>query len=86
MYTFLDGLDDRLDNNRSDVLQLQPFSSVEQAYAHARQEELRQAVMTNGDPNPVSDAVLASKSLTLGPTKFLFYWVLFWVLKKPYCH
>jgi hypothetical protein len=32
VYTFLDGLDDRLDNIRSDVLQLKTFSTVEQAY------------------------------------------------------
>ena len=29
VYTFLDGLDDRLDNIRSDVLQLKPFPTVE---------------------------------------------------------
>ena len=34
VYTFLDGLDDRLDHVRSYVLLLQPFSSIEQAYAH----------------------------------------------------
>lgn len=34
VYTFLDGLDDRLDKIRSDVLQIQPFPTVEQAYAH----------------------------------------------------
>ncbi|KAL6319103.1 hypothetical protein AAG906_001576 [Vitis piasezkii] len=33
VYTFLDGLDDRLDKTRSDVLQLKPFPTVEQAYA-----------------------------------------------------
>ena len=36
VYTFLDGLDDRLDKTRSDVLQLKPFPTVEQAYAHVR--------------------------------------------------
>ncbi|KAJ8630664.1 hypothetical protein MRB53_023987 [Persea americana] len=66
-YTFLDRLDDRLDNIRSDVLQMQPFLSVEQAYAHVRREALPQAVMTIGDLGPVSSAVLASKCLTLGP-------------------
>ncbi|KAJ0093603.1 hypothetical protein Patl1_26522 [Pistacia atlantica] len=34
VYTFLDGLDDRLDKIRSDVLQMNPFPTVEQAYAH----------------------------------------------------
>ena len=32
VYTFLDGLDDRLDHVQSDVLRLQPFPSIEQAY------------------------------------------------------
>ncbi|PNX97393.1 hypothetical protein L195_g020622, partial [Trifolium pratense] len=43
VYVFLDGLDDRLDKIRSDVLQLQPFPTVEQAYAHVRREDIRQA-------------------------------------------
>lgn len=46
---------------------MQPFPSVGQAYAHVRREALRQAVMTAGDSDPVTNAVLASKSLTLGP-------------------
>lgn len=48
VYTFLDGLDDRLDKTRSDVLQLKPFPTVEQAYAHVRREDVRQTVMTSG--------------------------------------
>jgi len=36
VYTFLDGLDDRLDKTMSDALQLKPFPTVEQAYAHVR--------------------------------------------------
>lgn len=36
VYVFFDALDDRLDKTRSDVLQLQPFPTVEQAYAHVR--------------------------------------------------
>jgi len=52
VYVFLDGLDDRLDKIRSDVLQLQPFPTVEQAYAYVRREDTRQSVMltTNGGP------------------------------------
>ncbi|KAK6932331.1 Retrotransposon Copia-like, N-terminal [Dillenia turbinata] len=34
VYTFLDRLDDRLDKIRVDVLQLQPFTTLEQAYAY----------------------------------------------------
>ena len=48
VYIFLDGLDDRLYKTRSDVLQVKPFPMVEQAYAHVRQEDVRQMVMTSG--------------------------------------
>lgn len=65
IYTFLDCLDDHLDNIRSDALQMCPFSSIEQAYAHVHREALRQVVMSNGDPNNTSGAVLASKGLKL---------------------
>ncbi|CAL8996270.1 unnamed protein product [Prunus brigantina] len=51
VYIFLDGLDDRLDKARSDVLQMSPFPTVEQAYAHVRREDIRQAVML-GAPTP----------------------------------
>ena len=34
VYMFLDRLDDRLDNIRADTLRMQPFPTVEQAYAH----------------------------------------------------
>ncbi|KAI5419234.1 hypothetical protein KIW84_043418, partial [Lathyrus oleraceus] len=70
MYVFLDGLDDRLDNIRSDVLQMKLFPTVEQAYAHVRREALRQAVMTNNS-NELSGAVLASKGLKLHSSKIL---------------
>ena len=45
VYTFLDGLDDRLDKIRAYVLQIQPFQTVEQAYAHVCREDLRKMVM-----------------------------------------
>ena len=45
VYTFLDGLDDRLDNVRADVLQMTPFPTVEQAYARVRREATRQGIM-----------------------------------------
>ena len=44
VYVFLDGLDNRLDKIRGDVLQLHPFPTVEQAYAHIRREVSRQTV------------------------------------------
>ncbi|KAG7986889.1 hypothetical protein I3843_03G106000 [Carya illinoinensis] len=68
VYTFLYSLDDHLDNIRSDVLQMCPFPSIEQAYAHVRREALRQAVMSAGDPNNTSGVVLATKGLKLSST------------------
>ena len=41
VYNFLDGLDDRLDKIKSDILQLKPFPTVEQTYAHVRREDMR---------------------------------------------
>lgn len=63
MYIFLDGLDDRLDNVRSDVLQLKPFPTVEQAYAHVRKEDIRQSVMASGAEAAASGAVMATKGV-----------------------
>ena len=68
VYTFLDGLDDKLDNIRSDVLQLKPFPTLEQAYAHVRREAVRQAVMTANNGEEAVGAVLASRSLKQGPS------------------
>uniref|UniRef100_A0A2N9HID0 GAG-pre-integrase domain-containing protein n=1 Tax=Fagus sylvatica TaxID=28930 RepID=A0A2N9HID0_FAGSY len=56
VYVFLDGLDDRLDKIRGDVLQLRPFPTVEQAYAHVRREAIRQTVMITGNAEAVSGA------------------------------
>jgi hypothetical protein len=49
VYTFLDGLNDRLDNVRADVLQMNPFPTVERAFASVRREEMLQVVMVKGD-------------------------------------
>jgi hypothetical protein len=65
VYTFLDGLDDRLDKTRSDVLQLKPFPTMEQAYAHVRREEIRQTVMTSGAES-APGMVMNSKGLKAG--------------------
>ena len=65
VYTFLDGLDDRLDNIRSDVLQMRPFPSIKQAYAHVRREALRKAIMSTRDPDNTSGMVLNTKGLKL---------------------
>ncbi|KAL4596183.1 hypothetical protein ACB092_12G146000 [Castanea dentata] len=64
VYIFLDGLDDRLDKIRSDVLQIRPFPIVEQAYAHVRREEIQQAVMLMGIDT--IGAVMASKGVKMG--------------------
>ena len=65
VYVFLDELDDRLDNIRSDVLQLKPFPTVEQAYAHVRREDVRQSVMASGAEVVASGAVMATKGMKL---------------------
>ncbi|KAL6316399.1 hypothetical protein AAG906_018102 [Vitis piasezkii] len=57
VYTFLDGLDDRLDNIRSD-----------QAYAHVRREALQQVVMSTSDPENTLGVVLTTKRLKLSST------------------
>jgi len=66
VYAFLDGLDDRLDNIRSDILQMRPFPTIEQAYAHVRREAIRQAVMVTGGSTDTQGAVLASKGFKTG--------------------
>jgi len=65
VYVFLDGLDDRLDKIPADVLQIKPFPSVEQEYAHVRREAIRQQVMTSHNTDGIPGAVLASKGLML---------------------
>ncbi|KAL5833543.1 hypothetical protein ACOSQ3_017217 [Xanthoceras sorbifolium] len=62
VYIFLDGLDDQLDNIRSD-----------QAYAHVQREDIRQTVMTSGADTALgaviaSKGIKASKSYTLTKT------------------
>ena len=59
VYTFLDGLDDRLDKIRVDVLQIQPFPTVEQAYAQVRREDLRQSVMMMNEDTISGGAMLS---------------------------
>ena len=61
-----DSLDNRLDKIRGDILQLRPFPTVEQAYAHVRREAICQTVMITDNEN-ISGAVLATKGLRLGP-------------------
>ena len=62
----MDGLDDRLDKIRGDVLQLPPFPIVEQAHAHVHREALRQFVLITGSADTVFSVVLATKGLKLG--------------------
>lgn len=66
VYDFLDGVDDWLDNIRSDILQLQPFPTVQQAYAHIRRQAVRQTIMNNDEAENIFGVVLASKGLKLG--------------------
>lgn len=62
----MDGLDDRLDNIHSDILQLKPFPTIEQAYAHVRRKDTRQVVMTVGAETATSGAVMAIKGSRFG--------------------
>lgn len=57
VYTFLDGLDDRLDNIRASVLQMSPFPTVEQAYGVIRREAIRQSVMLKGEEDVVQNSM-----------------------------
>ena len=66
VYTFLDGLDYQLDKIRGDVLQMHPFPTIKQAYAHVRQEAIRQTVMITGGTNDTLGAVLASNCFKAG--------------------
>jgi GAG-pre-integrase domain len=61
VYTFLDGLDDRLDSVRAVVLQISPFSTVEQAYAVVRREISRQVVMLRGEEEMRSSMAMVQK-------------------------
>ena len=67
MFVFLDGLDDRLDKIRGDVLQMNLFPTIEQTYAHIWREATWQQEMTTDDINGTQGAILASKDPTLGP-------------------
>ena len=62
VYTFLDGLDDRLDNIRAQVLQMSSFPSLEQAYAHVRRESNRQGMMIkNGQETVLNSIAMATQ-------------------------
>ncbi|XP_078153883.1 uncharacterized protein LOC144549006 [Carex rostrata] len=61
VYTFLDGLDDRLDNVRAVVLQMTSFPSVEQAYAIVRRETSRQVVMLKGEEGSGNSMAMVSQ-------------------------
>ena len=62
VYVFLDGLDERLDRVRSDVLQMKPFPTVEQAYAQVWREDTRQSVMLT-NTELISSPILLSQGL-----------------------
>lgn len=66
VYIFLDGHDDCLDNIQSDVLQLKPFLTIEQAYAHVHNEDVQQNVMAYGAEATSSGAIMATKGIKSG--------------------
>jgi hypothetical protein len=61
VFVFLDGLDDRLDHVRAEVLKINPFSTIEQAYEHVRRENIRQEVMIKGDGGYQNSMAMVSK-------------------------
>ncbi|KAI5318724.1 hypothetical protein L3X38_038432 [Prunus dulcis] len=67
VYIFLDGLDDRLDKARSDVLHMTPFPTVDQAYAYVRREDVRQAVMMGSSDRATGAGLAAKRAPRLGP-------------------
>ena len=69
VYTFLDGLDDRLDNARAEVLRLEPFPTVEEAFARIRQEDVRQTVMLEKGAIDASMAMVAREAKALENTE-----------------
>jgi transposase InsO family protein len=62
VYTFLDGLDDKLDMERANILQMTPFPTLEQAFARVRKEVTRQGVMnTEVETEHLAPAAMYSK-------------------------
>jgi hypothetical protein len=70
VYTFLDGLDDRLDHMRAEVLKLNLFPTIEQAYGHVRRENIRQGVMIKEDGGYQNLMAMASKGFKSAEVKF----------------
>ena len=63
VYVFMDSLDDRLDKIRGDVLKIQMFPTIEQAYIYVCREAIQQAVMITGGTDDTHKAVMALKVL-----------------------
>ncbi|RDY06647.1 hypothetical protein CR513_09333, partial [Mucuna pruriens] len=62
VYTFLDGLNDRLDKIYSDVLQTILFPTIKHVYTHVCREDIRQTVMLR-DLTSETSTVMAAKSI-----------------------
>jgi hypothetical protein len=59
----LDGLDDKLDNERANILQMTSFSTLEQVFAQVIKEATRQEIMRKGYEGEVQTSVaMLSKS------------------------
>ncbi|KAK6947280.1 hypothetical protein RJ641_000753 [Dillenia turbinata] len=65
-------LDDKLDKIRSDVFQLQPFPTVEQAYAYVRREDIRQSVMLSQSDNVTAAAMISKGTKTIPQLQMTF--------------
>ncbi|KAI5329050.1 hypothetical protein L3X38_028447 [Prunus dulcis] len=67
VYIFLDGIDDRLDKARSDVLHMTQFPTVDQAYAYVSREDVRQAVMMGSSDRAIGAGLAAKSTPRSGP-------------------
>lgn len=65
-YIFLDRLYDQLVKIRSDVLQLKPFRTMEEAYIYVRREKSRQLVMLTRRDDKIN-STMTSKRVKDGP-------------------
>jgi hypothetical protein len=47
LHIFFGGLNNRLDNVRSEILRMRQFPSIEEVFGHVRREDVRQGIMVD---------------------------------------
>jgi hypothetical protein len=62
VYNFLGGLDDHLDSIRAEVLRIEPFPYIEEAFARVRQEDVRQNYHLKKGENNTPVAMVAKEN------------------------